>query len=167
MHFSSVHQSIIQLIVNISLSVIRNSFNFDADPDPGSALEKIQVFSLKFTEIFNSIIFKLNFFSFILMPKLDVQFSNQEIFIISLFSIVQIWVWEKTFFSQFLVDIFPGSQNLADPINPDPKHWFLSILLSILLIYPSVFAIILLSIYQTLNLSSLSCFIFFYLSINL
>ena len=58
----------------------------------------------------------------------------REFFIISLFSIVQIWV-ERNFFLQFLVDnlplgsgsvdpyIFadpdPGSQNLPDP---DPKH---------------------------------------------
>ena len=46
---------------------------------------------------------------------------------------------EKVFFLQFLVDILPlgsgsvdphifadpdpGSQNLADPTDPDPKHW--------------------------------------------
>ena len=59
----------------------------------------------------------------------------------SLFSIVQIWVLRlKFFFLQFLVDIFPlgsgsvdphifadpdqGSQNLADPTDPDPKHCF-------------------------------------------
>ena len=29
------------------------------------------------------------------------------------------------FFLQFLVDILPlGSQNLADPTDSDPKHWF-------------------------------------------
>ena len=58
----------------------------------------------------------------------------------SLFLIVQIWVLrEKKFLLQFLVDILPlgsesvdphifadpdpGSQNLADPTDPDPKHW--------------------------------------------
>ena len=75
------------------------------------------------------------------MLKLDEPFRNQEIFIISLFSLVQIWVQRvKIFFWQFLVDILPlgsrsvdphifadpvpGSQNLADPTDPDPypKH---------------------------------------------
>ena len=48
------------------------------------------------------------------------------------------------FFLQFLVDILPlgsgsvdphifadpdpGSQNLADPTDPDPKHWYIGIL---------------------------------------
>ena len=77
------------------------------------------------------------------MLKLDEPFRNQEIFIFSLFSIVQIWVLKVNFFLlQFLVDIFPlgsgsvdphifpdpdpGSQNLADPTDPDPgpKQWF-------------------------------------------
>ena len=73
------------------------------------------------------------------MLKLDEPFRNQEIFIISLFSIVKIWVLRlKFFFLQFLVDILslgsgsvdphifadpdPGSQNLADLTDPDPKH---------------------------------------------
>ena len=63
-----------------------------------------------------------------------------KIFIISLFSKVQIWVLRVIFLLlQFLVDILPlgsgsadphifadpdpGSQNLADPTDPDPKHW--------------------------------------------
>ena len=66
---------------------------------------------------------------------------NHEIFKISLFSKVQILVLGvKKFFLQFLVDILPfgsgsvdphifadperGSQNLADPTDPDPKHYF-------------------------------------------
>ena len=73
------------------------------------------------------------------MLKLNEPFRNQKICIISLFSIVQIWF----FCVQFLVDILPlgsgsvdphifanldpdpGSQNLADPTDPDPdpKHW--------------------------------------------
>ena len=72
------------------------------------------------------------------MLKLDESFRNQEIFIISLFSIVSIWVLRVNFFLQFLVDILPlgsgsvdphifadpdpESQNLADPTDPDPKH---------------------------------------------
>ena len=76
------------------------------------------------------------------MLKLDEPFRNQEIFIISLFSIVQIWVLRVNFLLlQFLVDFLPlvsgsvephifadpdpGSQNLADPTDPDPKHWLL------------------------------------------
>ena len=75
------------------------------------------------------------------MLKLDEPFRNQDIFIICLFSKVQIWVLgAKKCFSQFLVDILPlgsgsmdlhifadldpGSQNLADPTDPDPKHCF-------------------------------------------
>ena len=74
------------------------------------------------------------------MLKLDEPFRNQEINIISLFSIVQIWILRVKIFLQFLVDILPlgsgsvdphifadpdpGSQNLADPTDLDPKHWF-------------------------------------------
>ena len=71
------------------------------------------------------------------MLKLDEPFRNQEIFIISLFSIVQIWVlrvkfgfcsfwlifcpldpdpWNRIFFA----DPDPESKNLADPTDPDP-----------------------------------------------
>ena len=28
------------------------------------------------------------------------------------------------FFSHIFVDLDPGSQNLEDPTDPDPKHWF-------------------------------------------
>jgi len=42
------------------------------------------------------------------MLELDEPFINQEIFIISLFSLVQIWVLrENNFFFQFFVDILP------------------------------------------------------------
>ena len=58
------------------------------------------------------------------MLKLDEPFRNQEIFIISLFSIVQIWVLRvKFFFLQFLVDILPLGSGSVDPhifANPDP-----------------------------------------------
>ena len=74
------------------------------------------------------------------MLKLDEPFRNQEIFKSSLFSIVQIWVLRVTFFfMQFLVNTLPlrsgsmdphifadpdpGTENLADPTDPDPKHW--------------------------------------------
>ena len=73
------------------------------------------------------------------MLKLNEPFRNQEVFIISFFSIVQIWVLRvKSFLLQFLVDIFPlgsgsvdphifadsdpASQNIVDPTDPDPKH---------------------------------------------
>ena len=74
------------------------------------------------------------------MPELDELFRNQEFFIISLFSIVHTSVLRVQFFLQFLFDIFPlragfvkphffedpnpGCQNLADPMDPDPKHCF-------------------------------------------
>ena len=69
---------------------------------------------------------------FILKP-----FRNEETFIISRLLKVQIWfLGEKKFFFHFLVNILPlgsvdphifadpdpGSQNLADPTDPDPKH---------------------------------------------
>ena len=74
------------------------------------------------------------------MLILDEPFRNQEIFIISLFSIVQIWVLRVIFFFlQFMVDILPlgsgsvdpqtnadpdpGNQNIADPTDPVRKHW--------------------------------------------
>ena len=71
------------------------------------------------------------------MLKLDELFRDQDIFIISLFSTVKIWVLRpKFFFLQFLVDIWhlgsgcvdshtfadPESQNFAEPTDPDPKH---------------------------------------------
>ena len=66
------------------------------------------------------------------MLKLDEQFRNQKIFIISLFSIFKIWVLRVNFFCSFWLTFCPldpdpdsGSQNLADPtdLDPDPKHW--------------------------------------------
>jgi len=63
-------------------SSAKDPFNFDTDPDPGSALEKKDPnpdpdISLRFTECFFLLIFIL---------KLDEPFRNDEIFIISLFS---------------------------------------------------------------------------------
>ena len=62
------------------------------------------------------------------MLKLDESLKNQEILIISLFSIVQIWV-KNVFFFQFLGDIFPlGSGSVDSHIfaNPDPGRQNLS-----------------------------------------
>ena len=91
----------------------------DSNPDPGYFKQKI--------------IFKFFSLLFILKP-----YRNEEIFIISLFSKVQIWVLGvKKFYLQFLVDMLPlrsgsvdphifadpdldpGSQNLVDPADPD------------------------------------------------
>ena len=88
------------------------------------------------------------FYSHILILKLDEPFRNEEIFIISLFSKVQILVLGvNKFFLQFLVDILPlrfgsvdphifadpdpESQNLTDPTDPDPKHCCLFVFLII------------------------------------
>jgi len=70
-----------------------------------------------------------------LILKLDEPFRNEEIFIISLFSKVQIWGFGENFFSSvfgsgyvdphIFADPDPGSQTLADPTDPDPKHWTL------------------------------------------
>ena len=71
---------------------------------------RIQVIYLRFTEFFSQIIVKffVLFFSLIFILKLDELLRNEEIFIISLFSKVQIWgLGEKRFFLQFLVDILP------------------------------------------------------------
>ena len=38
--------------------------------------------------------------------------------------------WIRIFFA----DPDPGSQNLADPTDPDPKHWFLTLILLILIV---------------------------------
>ena len=69
------------------------------------------------------------------MLKLDKPFNNKDMFIIYLFfSTVQIWILRVNKFFWFLVDILPrgsayfadpdpGGQNVADPKDPDPKHW--------------------------------------------
>ena len=61
----------------------------DPNPDPGY-----------FFKLYSIFITKQNFeiFCLIFMLKLDEPFRNQEIFIISLFSIVQIWVVKVNFF---------------------------------------------------------------------
>ena len=54
-----------------------------------------------------------NFFSLVFILKLDEPFRNQEIFIISLFSIVQIWVLRFNFF-------FCSFWLIFCPLDPDP-----------------------------------------------
>ena len=80
-------------------------------------------------------------FSLIFILKLDEPFRNEEICIISLsFKSSDLGFRINVFFLQFLVDFLPlgsgsvdphifvdpepGSQNLADPTDPDPKHWY-------------------------------------------
>ena len=75
----------------------------------------IQVISLKFTEFFNKKNFKflVLFFSLIFILKLDEPFRNEEIFIISLFSKVQIWGFGvKKIFCSFWLIFYP--------LDPDP-----------------------------------------------
>ena len=66
------------------------------------------------------------FFSHIFILKLDEPFRNEEMFIISLFfKSSDFGLRSKKGF--FAVDIYPldpdpGSQNLPDPTDPDPKH---------------------------------------------
>ena len=66
---------------------------------------RIQVISLKFADFFflqNTFKICCSIFSLIFILKLDEPFRNEEIFIISLFSKVQIWVLGvKKFFSVF------------------------------------------------------------------
>ena len=57
------------------------------------------------------------------MLKLDERFRNQEFFIISLFSLVQISVLRVVFLLQFFVDILPLGSGSVDPhifADPDP-----------------------------------------------
>ena len=68
------------------------------------------------------------------MLKLNEPFRNQEIFIISLLLIVQIWGLRVNIFLQLLVDILPLGSGSVDPHifadpdpgsqnHPDPKYW--------------------------------------------
>ena len=70
----------------------------DPDPDPGY-----------FFKIYKFVLF----FSLIFMLKLDEPFRNQEIFIISLFLIVQTWVWRVKF-------LFCSFWLIFCPLDPDP-----------------------------------------------
>ena len=104
---------------------------------------RIQVISSRFTEFFNKKnnfqIFVL-FFSLIFILKLDEPFRNEEIFIISLFSKVQIWgLGVKKFFCSFWLLFYPLDPGpwiriflqiriRADlSTDPDPKHCFLAV----------------------------------------
>ena len=109
---------------------IRTGKKMDPDSDPGHFFKIYWIFLT--TKKFK---FSVLFFSLILILKLDEPFRNEEIFIISLFWKVQIWGFgEKKRFFSFWIRIrgsayFCGSgsrkQNLADPTDPDPKHWTL------------------------------------------
>ena len=64
-------------------------------------------------------------FLLIFMLKLNGPFRNQETFIISLFSIVHIWVLSvKHWFLKIFVDILPLGSGCVDPhifADPDPR----------------------------------------------
>ena len=79
-------------------------------------LMRIQVISFKFTEFFitkqNFQKKKFLFFLLIFMLKLNEPFRNQEIFIMSLFSIVQIWVLRVIFFCSFRLIFFQEAKIL-------------------------------------------------------
>ena len=77
------------------------------DPDPGQFFTELK--RKKFVLLF----------SLIFILKLKEPFRNEEIFITSLFSKVQIWVLEvKIFFCSFWLIFYP--------LDPDPKHCFKS-----------------------------------------
>ena len=85
---------------NISLEFKKGifPFNFDADPDPGSALENMDPDPFLTKIIFNFYLFLI----FIL--KLDEPFRNEEIFIISLLfksSDLVFFMNKKGFFAVF------------------------------------------------------------------
>ena len=72
-------------------------------------------------------------FSLIFILKLDKPFRNEEIFYnLSFFKSSNLgFRIKKVFFCSLGLifypldqDLDPGSQNLADPTDPDPKHWF-------------------------------------------
>ena len=71
---------------------------------------RIQVISLNYLNFLTKQNFQIC--SLIFMLKLDESLKNQEILIISLFSIVQIWVKNVFFFSSFWVIFFPLDQDL-------------------------------------------------------
>ena len=105
------------------------------DPDPG-------YFFIVFWIILTTQNFQICclIFSLIFMLKLDEPFKNQEIFTISFYNSSDLGLRINIFFLHFLVDILPlrfesmdlhifadldpdpGSQNIADPMDPDLKH---------------------------------------------
>ena len=83
---------------------------------------RIQVISLRLTEFLNF----LFYFFRLVYAETRLTIQKAEIFIISLFSIVQIIALEsrKTCFFEFLVDILPLGSGSVDPhifANPDPE----------------------------------------------
>ena len=108
------------------------------DPDPGHFLTDLLIF-------FNKKQFQI--FCLILILKLDEPFRNEDIFIISLFSKVQIWGFgvKKIFFLHFLVDILPLGSGSVDPhIFADPDPW-IHIFLRIRIQEAKIFRILILS----------------------
>ena len=94
------------------------------DPDLGHFFKIYRIFLTKNFQFFC-------FFSLIFILKLDEPFRNEEFFrIYTFFKKLDLGFRIKSFFLQFLVDILPfgsgsmdtdpGSQNLADPTDPDP-----------------------------------------------
>ena len=96
--------------------------DLNSDPDPGYFHKIYWIFFNK-AECSN---FLSYFFSHIFLLKLDEPFRNQEIFLISLFSIVQIWGSRVNFFLQFFADILLLISGSVDPhifADPtDPMH---------------------------------------------
>ena len=108
------------LRIHLILMQIRTNKNFPY-PNPDSSY---------FFKIYRFFLTKQNFkifliFSLIFLLKFDEPLRNQEIFIISLLSLVQIWVQSKIFFFQFFVDILwiriRGSAYIADLTDPESQ----------------------------------------------
>ena len=122
---------------NIKRTSAQDPINFDADPDPGSALEKngsgSRLLLTRFSEFFN----KAKIFNFVLFCLLIFVYNFNMVYMfiyfllnvyISLLLIVQILVQRvKKFFLQLqLVDILPLGSKSVDPHifadqDPDPE----------------------------------------------
>ena len=88
------------------------------DPDPGHE-HLFKIYWIFLTKQNRQIIFLL--FSLIFMLKLDEPFRDQEFF-------CSFWLIFYPLHPDSWIHIFlriknPGSQNLAEPTNLDPKHW--------------------------------------------
>ena len=107
------------------------------DPDLGNFFKIYWVF---LTE--NNFQIFLSFFSLIFILKLDKPFRNEEIFYnLSFFKSSNLgFRIKKVFFCSLGLifypldqDLDPGSQNLADPTIPDPKHWFVCLFVCLII----------------------------------
>ena len=97
------------------LNSAKDSFNFDADPDLGSALKKLDLdqvyFQKKILNFLTKQIFKFCFIFFAYFyTSSDLGFES------------------KSVDPHIFADPDPGSQNLADPTDPNPKHCFYDII---------------------------------------